>query len=189
MTDFSASAPPGRAVLGLGCRSSATTEELLSLAGEALARAGMMAGRLMPASGRQLLPVRSLAARTGPLSWNSRKAAIPKADITSGSGSAELFRRWPTSRPTQAESSIWQSPLKDDAAPARSGNGIIAEAWACGMVNPNVLRAAGIDPEVYSGFAFGMGIERTLMFRSDVQDMRDMAEGDVRFSEQFGMVV
>lgn len=46
MTDFSASAPPGRAILGLGCRSSATTEELLSLAGEALARAGMMAGRL-----------------------------------------------------------------------------------------------------------------------------------------------
>jgi phenylalanyl-tRNA synthetase alpha chain len=57
------------------------------------------------------------------------------------------------------------------------------------MINPNVLRAAGIDPEEYSGFAFGMGIERTLMFRSDVQDMRDMAEGDVRFSEQFGMVV
>jgi len=63
-------------------------------------------------------------------------------------------------------------------------------AWGgCGMVNPNVLRAAGIDPEEYSGFAFGMGIERTLMFRSDVKDMRDMAEGDVRFSEQFGMVV
>ena len=54
---------------------------------------------------------------------------------------------------------------------------------------PDILRAAGIDPEEYSGFAFGMGIERTLMFRSDVQDMRDMAEGDVRFSEQFGMVV
>ncbi len=58
-----------------------------------------------------------------------------------------------------------------------------------GMVNPAVLRAAGIDPEVYSGFAFGMGFERTLMFRSDVKSMRDMAEGDVRFSEQFGMVV
>ena len=57
------------------------------------------------------------------------------------------------------------------------------------MINPNVLRAAGIDPEEYSGFAFGMGIERTLMFRNDVQDMRDMVEGDVRFSEQFGMVV
>ncbi len=63
------------------------------------------------------------------------------------------------------------------------------EWGGCGMVNPNVLRAAGIDPEVYSGFAFGMGVERALMFRSDVQDMRDMAEGDVRFSEQFGMVV
>lgn len=63
------------------------------------------------------------------------------------------------------------------------------EWGGCGMVNANVLRAAGIDPDEYSGFAFGMGIERTLMFRSDVQDMRDMAEGDVRFSEQFGMVV
>ena len=50
-------------------------------------------------------------------------------------------------------------------------------------------RQAGIDPDVYSGFAFGMGVERGLMFRSDVQDMRDMAEGDVRFSEQYGMVV
>jgi phenylalanyl-tRNA synthetase alpha chain len=57
------------------------------------------------------------------------------------------------------------------------------------MVNPNVLRSAGIDPEVYQGFAFGMGIERTLMFRNNVQDMRDMVEGDVRFSQQFGVVV
>jgi phenylalanyl-tRNA synthetase alpha chain len=57
------------------------------------------------------------------------------------------------------------------------------------MVNPNVLRASGIDPEVYSGFAFGMGIERTLMFRNEVSDMHDMVEGDVRFSAQFGMVL
>jgi phenylalanyl-tRNA synthetase alpha chain len=69
------------------------------------------------------------------------------------------------------------------------GGGRWIEWGGCGMINPNVLRAAGIDPEEYSGFAFGMGVERTLMFRSDVQDMRDMAEGDVRFSEQFGMVV
>ena len=55
------------------------------------------------------------------------------------------------------------------------------------MVHPNVLRSAGIDPEEYSGFAFGMGIERTLMFRNDVPDMRDMIEGDVRFSQHFGM--
>jgi phenylalanyl-tRNA synthetase alpha chain len=56
-------------------------------------------------------------------------------------------------------------------------------------VHPNVLRAAGIDPEVYTGFAFGMGIERGLMLRNGVQDMREMVEGDVRFSQQFGMVV
>ncbi|KQQ92509.1 MULTISPECIES: phenylalanine--tRNA ligase subunit alpha [Microbacteriaceae] len=63
------------------------------------------------------------------------------------------------------------------------------EWGGCGMINPNVLKAAGIDPEVYSGFAFGMGIERALMFRNDVEDMRDIVEGDVRFSQQFGMVV
>src|SRR3954464_3697851 len=53
------------------------------------------------------------------------------------------------------------------------------EWGGCGMVNPRVLRACGIDPEVYSGFAFGMGIERTLMFRNEASDMRDMVEGDV----------
>jgi phenylalanyl-tRNA synthetase alpha chain len=57
------------------------------------------------------------------------------------------------------------------------------------MVNPNVLRASGIDPEIYSGFAFGMGIERTLMFRNEVSDMHDMVEGDIRFSQQFGAVL
>jgi phenylalanyl-tRNA synthetase alpha chain len=50
-----------------------------------------------------------------------------------------------------------------------------------------VLAAAGIDPDRYSGFAFGMGIERTLMFRHDVTDMRDMVEGDVRFATAFGL--
>jgi phenylalanyl-tRNA synthetase alpha chain len=55
------------------------------------------------------------------------------------------------------------------------------------MVNPRVLRACGVDPDVYSGFAFGMGIERTLMFRNDATDMRDMVEGDVRFSRAFGV--
>jgi phenylalanyl-tRNA synthetase alpha chain len=57
------------------------------------------------------------------------------------------------------------------------------------MVNPKVLIACGIDPEVYSGFAFGMGIERTLMFRHGVEDMRDMVEGDVRFTVPFGLEV
>lgn len=63
------------------------------------------------------------------------------------------------------------------------------EWGGCGMVNPRVLRACGIDPDTYSGFAFGMGIERTLMFRHEATDMRDMVEGDVRFSHAFGMEV
>jgi phenylalanyl-tRNA synthetase alpha chain len=66
-------------------------------------------------------------------------------------------------------------------------------AWiewgGCGMVNPNVLRACGVDPDRYSGFAFGMGLERTIMFRNGVEDMRDMVEGDVRFSLHYGMEV
>ncbi|MCA4134677.1 phenylalanine--tRNA ligase subunit alpha [Arthrobacter sp. M4] len=73
--------------------------------------------------------------------------------------------------------------------PGAKGGPRWIEWGGCGMVNPNVLRAAGIDPEVYSGFAFGMGIERTLMFRNEVSDMRDMIEGDVRFSEHFGMEI
>jgi phenylalanyl-tRNA synthetase alpha chain len=61
------------------------------------------------------------------------------------------------------------------------------EWGGCGMVNPRVLIACGIDPDRYSGFAFGMGIERTMMFRNNAADMRDMVEGDVRFSQAFGM--
>lgn len=62
------------------------------------------------------------------------------------------------------------------------------EWGGCGVVNPKVLAAAGIDPAIYSGFAFGMGIERTLMFRNGVSDMRDMVEGDVRFTKMFGAI-
>ena len=68
-----------------------------------------------------------------------------------------------------------------------------SEGWiewgGCGMVNPRVLVAGGIDPDVYSGFAFGMGLERTLMFRHGITDMRDMVEGDVRFTLPFGLEV
>ena len=55
------------------------------------------------------------------------------------------------------------------------------------MVNPRVLLSCGIDPAEYTGFAFGMGIERTLMFRHGITDMRDLVEGDVRFTTAFGM--
>lgn len=80
-----------------------------------------------------------------------------------------------------AELDVWH--------PGAKGGPAWIEWGGCGMVNQNVLRAAGIDPEVYSGFAFGMGVERALMFRNDVGDMRDMIEGDVRFSEHFGMEI
>jgi phenylalanyl-tRNA synthetase alpha chain len=74
--------------------------------------------------------------------------------------------------------------------PCRTCN---SEGWiewgGCGVVNPRVLRAAGVDPAVYSGFAFGMGLERTLMFRHGVADMHDIVEGDLRFTLPFGMEI
>jgi phenylalanyl-tRNA synthetase alpha chain len=65
-----------------------------------------------------------------------------------------------------------------------------SEGWiewgGCGMVHPNVLRSAGIDPAEHSGFAFGIGIDRTMMFRNGLTDLRDVLDGDVRFSLPFG---
>ncbi len=66
-----------------------------------------------------------------------------------------------------------------------------SEGWiewgGCGMVNPRVLRACGVDSDRYTGFAFGMGLERALMFRHGITDLRDLTEGDVRFTLPFGM--
>jgi phenylalanyl-tRNA synthetase alpha chain len=65
-----------------------------------------------------------------------------------------------------------------------------SEGWielgGCGMVNPAVLVACGVDPERYSGFAFGMGLDRTLMFRHGITDIRDFYEGDQRFTLALG---
>lgn len=77
---------------------------------------------------------------------------------------------------------------RDPDCRACSGTGWI-EWGGCGMVNRNVLAAVGVDPDRYTGFAFGMGIDRALMFRTGVSDMRDMFEGDVRFNAQFGLEV
>lgn len=70
--------------------------------------------------------------------------------------------------------------------PQKKGGAGWIEWGGCGVVNPEVLKNAGIDPEIYTGIAFGMGLERTLMLRHGIADMRDMVEGDVRFSSQFG---
>jgi phenylalanyl-tRNA synthetase alpha chain len=65
-----------------------------------------------------------------------------------------------------------------------------SEGWiewgGCGMVNPAVLRACGVDPDRYTGFAFGMGLDRTLMFRHGIPSIRDFYEGDQRFTLALG---
>jgi len=67
----------------------------------------------------------------------------------------------------------------------RTPSGDWLELGGSGMVHPNVLRAGGIDPEQWSGFAFGFGIDRMAMERHAVGDMREMFTGDIRFAEQF----
>ena len=79
-----------------------------------------------------------------------------------------------------AEMDVWH--------PNAKGGARWIEWGGCGMVHPNVLRAAGLDPDEFQGFAFGLGIERTLQFAEGLSDMRDMIEGDVRFSGQWGLV-
>ena len=66
-----------------------------------------------------------------------------------------------------------------------SESGRWLEILGCGMVHPNVLRSAGVDPEIYSGYAFGMGVERLAMLRYGVDDLRLFFDNDLRFLRQF----
>ena len=59
------------------------------------------------------------------------------------------------------------------------------EIGGCGMVDPNVLKNSGLDPDEYSGFAFGMGVERIAQLKYEVKDLRLYSENDVRFLNQF----
>ena len=59
------------------------------------------------------------------------------------------------------------------------------EILGAGMVHPNVLRNCGIDPEIYSGFAFGMGVDRIAMTKYEIDDIRYLYENDMRFLSQF----
>ncbi len=77
-----------------------------------------------------------------------------------------------------------QRPAVDDCRTCK-GEGWI-EWGGCGVVNPRVLAACGVDSERYTGFAFGMGIDRSLMLRTGASDLRAFFEGDVRFSSAFG---
>ncbi|GIV61767.1 MAG: phenylalanine--tRNA ligase alpha subunit [Rhodothermaceae bacterium] len=78
-----------------------------------------------------------------------------------------------------AEVDIW---WPDASLP---GGGRWLEILGCGMVDPNVLEAVGVDPERYTGYAFGMGVERIAMLRYGIKDIRILYENDIRFLEQF----
>jgi phenylalanyl-tRNA synthetase alpha chain len=82
--------------------------------------------------------------------------------------------------------SCYGASTKPDGEPCRvcASQGWI-EWGGCGMVHPHVLRAGGVDPDEWSGFAFGMGLERTLMAAYGIPDMRHLVEGDVRISRAF----
>lgn len=77
-------------------------------------------------------------------------------------------------------------PGSVESCPTCRGEGWI-EWGGCGVVNPRVLIACGVDPERYSGFAFGMGLDRTITSRYDIADLRDLWDGDIRFTEPFGV--
>ena len=62
------------------------------------------------------------------------------------------------------------------------------EILGCGMVDPRVLRNCGIDPQVYSGFAFGMGLDRITMLKYGIPDLRDMFSADLRWLKHYGFV-
>ena len=61
------------------------------------------------------------------------------------------------------------------------------EILGCGMVHPNVLRNVGVDPEIYRGFAFGMGVERITMLKHGITDLRTFFDGDIRWAEKYGV--
>jgi phenylalanyl-tRNA synthetase alpha chain len=83
---------------------------------------------------------------------------------------------FPFTEPSADVLMAWQQP---------DGSKRWLEVLGCGMVHPNVLRNCGIDPERYTGFAFGLGVERFAMLRYGVRDLRAFFENDVRFLAQF----
>jgi len=101
-------------------------------------------------------------------------------------GNAKIRMRpsyFPFTEPS-AEVDVWWGLETETDHKITKGTGWL-EVMGCGMVDPNVLKASGIDPEIYSGYAFGMGIERIAMNRYQIPDIRLFTENDIRFLEQF----
>ena len=101
-------------------------------------------------------------------------------------GNARIRMRpsyFPFTEPS-SEVDVWWGLETETDNKITKGTGWL-EVMGCGMIDPNVLKASGIDPEVYSGYAFGMGIERIAMNRYQVPDIRFFTENDKRFLKQF----
>ena len=102
-----------------------------------------------------------------------------------GAGTVTRFRphHFPFTEPS-CEMDVQCHKCGGAGCPTCKGEGWI-EILGAGMIHPNVLRMSGIDPELWSGWAFGMGLERTAMRRFKISDLRLIFENDVRFLEQF----
>ena len=102
-----------------------------------------------------------------------------------GEGTQVRFRSsyFPFTEPS-AEMDIWAGTDTEENRRLTKGTGWL-EVLGCGMVHPNVLKACNIDPEVYQGYAFGMGIDRITMLKYGISDIRDMFHNDVRLLSQF----
>lgn len=102
-----------------------------------------------------------------------------------GEGTRIRFRPsyFPFTEPS-AEMDIWAGMDTEEDRRLTKGTGWL-EILGCGMVHPNVLKNCGIDPEKYSGYAFGMGLDRIAMLRYGVKDIRDFFHNDIRFLKQF----
>lgn len=87
-----------------------------------------------------------------------------------------------------AEMDVWMGTETETARKLTKGTGWL-EVLGCGMVDPNVLENCNIDSEKYSGFAFGIGIERSAMQKYDISDIRLLFENDTRFLKQFSSVI
>jgi phenylalanyl-tRNA synthetase alpha chain len=102
-----------------------------------------------------------------------------------GEGTKVRFRSsyFPFTEPS-AEMDIWAGLETEENRRLTKGTGWL-EVLGCGMVHPNVLKSCDIDPSIYTGFAFGMGIDRITMLKYGITDIRDLFVNDVRMLKQF----
>jgi phenylalanyl-tRNA synthetase alpha chain len=105
-----------------------------------------------------------------------------------GEGTRVRFRSsyFPFTEPS-AEMDIWAGTDTEENRRLTKGTGWL-EVLGCGMVHPNVLKACDIDPEIYQGYAFGMGIDRITMLKYGISDIRDLFHNDIRLLSQFSGV-